>query len=329
MKKLYLLVLLIFIATNVFSDNLSNIQGSFLDVGYGARSMAMGGAYVAITQKANSILWNPAGLSNATGNHNISFDNVNLINLYNYSFVGYGYRLKNNHALGFGMIYSGDEAMSETTVYLSGAFNCKKYIKLKFLKKFSLGANLKYFGSSFGNNSDGSFIDGDGEHQVSGSAHGFGIDLGLQTEISIVKKRSIDQIGILWRNPINTISWESKNETGTAEGSYSEGLPSSLIIGYGMIKDRFIFSLDYEKALHKDVEDVVRTGTEFRLFGRNLALRTGYSQEIYTGDNRRYSFGLGFQVKWKKALLFLDIAYQIQSQWEGNNIFRISLDMVL
>ena len=328
MKKLYLLVLLIFIATNVFSDDLSNIQGAFLDVGFGARPMAMGGAYVAITQKANSILWNPAGLSNATGKHNISFDNVNLLNLYNYSFFGYGCKLKGDHAFGTGMIYSGDEAMSETTVYLSGAFNCKKYIRPKFLKKFSLGVNLKYFGSSFGNNSDGSFIDGDGEHQVSGSAHGFGIDLGLQTEISIFKKRSIDQIGILWRNPINSISWESENEVGSAMGSYSEELPPALIIGYGMIKERFIFSIDYEKALFQDVKDMIRAGTEFRFFGRTLALRTGYSQEIYTGENRRYSFGLGFQVKWKKALLFFDIAYQIQTQWEGNNIFRISCDLV-
>ena len=330
MKKIYLLILFLIIVTSVYSDELSNIPAAFLDVGFGARAMAMGGAYVAITQRANSILWNPAGLSNASGKHNISLDNVDFQNLYNYSFFGYGCKLKGDHAFGTGMIYSGDDAMSETTFYLSGAFNCKKFIKPKLFKKFSLGINFKYFGSSFGNNDDGSFIDELGEHQVSGSANGFGMDLGLQSEISIVKKRSIDQIGIMWRNPFSTLNWESENEVGTAEGSYSEELPPSLIIGYGMIKERFIFSLDYEKALFKDVEDMIRTGTEFRLFGRTMALRMGYSQEIYTGDNRRYSIGLGFHINIKrKSLLLFDIAYQIQTQWEGNDILRISCDLAL
>ena len=47
-------------------DRLTNrgtTAASFLEVGIGARSMGMGGAYVAVAQDAIAMYWNPAGLS--------------------------------------------------------------------------------------------------------------------------------------------------------------------------------------------------------------------------------------------------------------------------
>jgi hypothetical protein len=43
--------------------NRGTTSASFLEVGIGARSMGMGGAYVAVAQDAIAMYWNPAGLS--------------------------------------------------------------------------------------------------------------------------------------------------------------------------------------------------------------------------------------------------------------------------
>ena len=40
----------------------SDIPAAFADIGYGARPMGMGGAFLAIADDANAVMWNPAGL---------------------------------------------------------------------------------------------------------------------------------------------------------------------------------------------------------------------------------------------------------------------------
>jgi len=292
-------------------------------VGYGAKPMSMGGAYISLTENANSIIWNPAGLCRITAKHNLSMDNVTFFDLYNYSFLGYGIKLNDQISLGAGFIYSGDEAMSESTLLLSLGLNGSIFGKT-ILKRLNFGLSLKYFGSSFGNNSDGSYIDEQGEHQVSGSAHGFGCDVGLQYEIS-----EESWVGIVCKNTVNNISWESSNGTGTAQGNYQEGIPTTLICGYSFSQNNITFALDYDKAFYKDVEDIIHVGAEYSLFNKYLSLRTGFSQELYTGENRKYGFGVGTKLKiWQNSLLFFDVGYEIQPQWEGGNILRISMNIV-
>ncbi len=46
------------------STAISKYAGEFLSLGVGARPMGMGGAYVAISDGASAIYWNPAGLAN-------------------------------------------------------------------------------------------------------------------------------------------------------------------------------------------------------------------------------------------------------------------------
>ena len=51
---------------------------SFLKIGVGARSVAMGGAYTAVANDVSSIYWNPAGLASMGGSQAI-FNHVNWI----------------------------------------------------------------------------------------------------------------------------------------------------------------------------------------------------------------------------------------------------------
>ena len=79
-KYIFLLVLNISFIQNVvagegdnvppFITDVSNVGTSaaaFLEIGVGARAMAMGGAYAALANDASGIYWNPAGIAWSTG----------------------------------------------------------------------------------------------------------------------------------------------------------------------------------------------------------------------------------------------------------------------
>lgn len=325
MKKILFIIVLISL-THIYAVNLSNIQASFLDIGYGARPMGMGGAYTAIADNALSMVWNPAGQCLSHQQNSICFDNVSMLGLYNYSFLGFSHQLPYNNALGAGILYSGDEAMSETQIILSGSVSKEYLDQYLIYSPIHIGMNLKLLLSSFGNNADGAYIDDNGlNHQVKGNAAGFALDLGFQYPMS-----KTDFVGLLWRNPISSITWKSENEVNTAQGTYNEDLPAGLVFGYSRIVNKLTFSIDLDKSLHADTEDLFKTGGEYLLFNDLMALRAGYSQEMLTGKNKRYSLGTGFNLNvWNKSKVNFDIAYQIETNWEKHNNLRISCEFLM
>lgn len=307
---------------------LSNIDPNFY--GYDARAMAMGGAFVSLSDRPTSVIWNPAGLNMMKGEHNIAFDNSTYLKLIAYNFYGYGHKLNEKISLAGCLTYSGDRALSEITLFLSGAVNGTMFVQESsnyyvLLKKIDIGLNLKYYGNTFGNNDDGIFIDENGlNHQVTGTSSGFGIDLGLLTRISTGHK-----IGLLWRNPLTNITWKSENEIGTAQGKYSESYPPALVFGYSYDMKNTAFSLDLDKSIYSDTDDKIKSGLEYRLFKNIFALRTGYSQELFTANNKKLSFGTGFNFKiWKQTTVSFDLAYQVIYEWEGHNVLRISCNLI-
>ena len=334
MKKISITLILVLICVNQLSaETINNIPSAFLDIGFGARAMAMGGAYTALADNAYSIAWNPAGISLQQTGKSLTFSSVKMMNLINYNHLGYSMSFTNGISLGFLAVYSGDDAMSETTLYYSNAIQGKSFKKLpkslKFVQDLSLGINLKYYSSSFGNNSDGSYVDQFGEHQVSGSAGGFGLDFGINYNLS-----ENTRLGIMYRNTINRITWNSKNGVGTAKGDYVENLPRELTIGYCNSLDYLVFAIDYDKSFYSDVEDVIHTGIELpflkKMLGNHLLLRGGFSQELFTSDNKIYSFGAGanFEI-FTNGLFSMDIGYQIQSIWKGYDNLRLSFDIAM
>ncbi|MEE1574481.1 MAG: PorV/PorQ family protein, partial [Candidatus Neomarinimicrobiota bacterium] len=48
----------------VGQSNVGTTAASFLDIGIGARSLAMGGAFTAVANDATALYWNPAGITN-------------------------------------------------------------------------------------------------------------------------------------------------------------------------------------------------------------------------------------------------------------------------
>ena len=324
MKKIFILLFVMF-SLQLFSTELSNIDPSFYN--YSARAISMGNAYCAQSGEPVLAFWNPAGIISKSP-YVFSFTSANVIDLISYNYVGISKKIDHEMSVATNIIYSGDDAYHEYSCYFSVAFSNKK-IKKRLpatLQKFSFfdkaiwGMSIKYLGATFGNNSNGELLDSEGfNHQVSGSANGFGFDFGVQSPIGKNSK-----IGILWRNPINEIFWNSENEVGTALGDYREGQPSQFVFGYNYKNKKIVWNLDLSKSYHLDTEDVFSTGIEYNLFNI-IPIRTGYSQELLTGDNRKYSFGSGYHLKlWNKLNFKIDVAYEIQTEWKGSNSFVLS-----
>lgn len=325
--KNYILILILIFPIFVLAE-LSNIDPDFS--GFGSRYLGMGESGIALIHSNDAIIHNPALLLNNSSSYQMTVENSAQLELINHNFVAYAKRKSTSSAWAGAAVYSGDEALSEITAYFSYSFRSREGIVNKsFLSKLPenlyLGFNLKYFGKFLGSNKSGSYIDeNDQDHQVTGSAHGFGIDLA-----AAYKFQNYHNFAVVLKNGLSGIWWNSENEVGTAEGSYQEGKPVALKLGYGFQKERFSFTSDYEPALVSDLDTNLGLGLEYFLIPKRLSLRSGYKKDLLTGENEKVSFGTGISSKLNRKLSFqLDLAYQIVTSWQGHNTLLISFSLL-
>jgi hypothetical protein len=289
-------ILVLFIPAAVRAEPVSDLPAAFVDIGFGARPMGMGGAFVALADDANAVLWNPAGLvrlesSQLTGMY------ARQMGLIPYGFVGFAQPVSDRSSLGAGAVSSGDAALRETTALLSVAHRVRAGL--------SLGLSAKARMATYGNNPDGAWDpDGTGNRQVTGRALGFGIDLGLLYDLT-------DQtsFGLMWRDLLAPVSWDAVNEAGTARGG-GEGVPMALVMGTAhRWSEDVTMTLSLDRSLHSDAADRLAAGYENRLWNL-IALRAGYGQEIAADPDRLYSLGLGLEHDLSAAWhLAFDFAY--------------------
>ena len=270
---------------------LGDIPAAFVDIGYGARAMGMGGAYVALAGDAYCPLWNPAGLPHVRG--------WQLSTMYakQYGVVQYylltGARRFGDFGVGAAVLSSGDELWRETTALLSGGMALDR-LGAPF-RGLSLGVSVKLRSVSFGNNDDG------GEQQIRGGGTGFGLDLGLRWKFA---RRWT--LGALYRDALGDVRYDNE----TRDVNYGEKVPATLVLGTAFLAHpNVVMTLDWDKALSRDMQDKVLAGVEWRLFGL-LYLRGGWSQTLGADPYRKLNWGLGLQY-FRKAFGFrLDFAYQ-------------------
>lgn len=301
-----LILVFIFSFSNCFAadDNLSHIPGAFVDIGYGARPMGLGGAFVGLADDRNAVCWNPAGLMKMNDS-GISFMWAKQLGLIPYNYLCYSGNLGANQRIGGALIYSGDEVLSETTALISFAAsltslgkNLNNYVFLDrfsgFVQKLAIAANVKIRWASFGNNTDGD------PDRVTGDAFGYGLDLGMMWFVS--EKISA---GMLWRDIYNDIGWNS-----SVSGSYNEAVPSEFTFGASYrYSENTVAVIDMRKSLHLDVEERIMVGVEQKVF-KIIQLRGGIGQNIGARyRNQDVSFGLGINQQLKSMNFNFDFAY--------------------
>lgn len=113
---LWLLVLtnLAFTASAQPADQAGSASAQFLKIGIGARPISMGGAYTALSSDANSMYWNPAGLTGFNGTqvslmHNKWFQGIN------YEFLGLAYADSGVSAFAVGLSFLWMDDIAVTT----------------------------------------------------------------------------------------------------------------------------------------------------------------------------------------------------------------------
>jgi opacity protein-like surface antigen len=291
MRILTLSVLIAAFAVAADCQTLSSIPASFVDIGFGARPAAMGGAFAAVANDVNAMMWNPAGLGTLQKDQ-ATFAYTNQLGLLPYQYFGIAHPFASKtQALGLAVVSSGDKAMRELTVQATYA--------RALTSQLSAGITMKYRRATFGSNAidGGDYFVFDPEeiseglgNQIQGSANGFGVDAGVT--YAFMPNVSF---GIVLKDAFAPMRWNSKTASGavSAQGIYSESLPAALAIGSAVkMFDNFLVVLDYDPALSKTVNNRLKAGGEWTLL-KIIALRAGIQQDMSNETKSAYSFGVG------------------------------------
>ncbi len=273
------------------AEDLSGIPAAFVDVGIGAAQMGMGGAVAASVEGPGSIYWNPAGLAGASEPMGAVVDYADVMGLVPYTAATGLYRLGDRNTIGAGVLYSGDDVLSEMTLLVAGArtFSPPPWDRDRRIRA---GATVKTRWASFGNNEST-------EGQVTGSALGFGLDAGVTVPVP-----GDATVGLVWRDIVSSLNWDS-----SAAGSYGESVPGDILLGLAVRpRENVILEVDLDAGLHETSRDLIAAGTEIRLF-RVAAIRGGYRWELSPGELEEFSIGAGANVTAGRTDIALDLAY--------------------
>ncbi|MCK9410077.1 MAG: hypothetical protein WCX28_09235 [Bacteriovoracaceae bacterium] len=289
MKILRIVSAMFATTTALFGQNLSNIPASFVDIGFGARPAALGGAYVALSNDVNSVLWNPAGMASMKKSQ-ASFSYTNQLGLFAYKSFAAVVPFTGN-AVGIAVVSSGDQALQELTVQASYAHLIQQ--------KWNVGITAKYRMASFGNNtvSESEYLlfepDEISEafsNQVQGSSAGFGFDVGMQFLMS-----QAVSFGVMLKDVYAPMNWNSsvRSTTVKAKGKYIESLPPEMAVGTALrILENISLTADYHPALNTTTRSALHSGMEIR-FLKLLSLRGGMQQVFATDAAAKYTMGMG------------------------------------
>ena len=324
MKSIITLIIAIIFSTSLFSQGfISDVSkrgttaAPFLSIGQGARAIAMGSAFVAVSDDPSAIFWNPAGIAKTKG---VSFmvDHTKWIADINYNFMALSYSLGDFGVMGMSFTISDIDEMKVTTVehpegtgetfgVTDAAFSIAWGIQLT--DKFSIGFNPKFVYQSI--------------WKMSASA--IALDMGVQYVTpfdGMILAMSISNFGTKMKMQGNSaliIYDPNPNSTGN-NGSIpgflqtdSWDLPLNFRVGlaYQPLKidnNEIIIAVD---ALHlSDNYESVNAGAEYT-FNNFISFRGGYKSLFLTDSEETFALGFGLrQLLLGNVSIVLDYAYQ-------------------
>ena len=277
MRKILVLLALSSLAAGVArpagaAEQTAGMPGDWLARYTGARSLGMGGAYVALADEAMGTLWNPAGLSLLYQNE-AHFETARLYE--ETAVYGFGFAMPSRHLPSFGVsilsMNSGSMERTDELNYPLGTFSETDLAVLltaskAFSPRFSAGASIKVVRQSveeFG-------------------ATGVGGDFGLMYDLTPQLR-----IGASVLN----VGGPNLNLDGTQESfpqHYRMGMSARVLNGKGLISGEI------------DQTDVrglsMHVGGEYWLYPQ-VAMRVGYNDDAPAGGVS-YRFPSGFEVRY-------------------------------
>ena len=184
MKKYVLIVSLLLVALFAFQQAYAVSEAAllFLLISPGARSAAMGEAFVAVANDASAVFWNPAGLASQYGKQ-ITFMHANWLpgltsDLF-YEFLAYRMSIEGVGTIGFNVIYLDlgeqqrtDEQGNQLEKFSSNEFAISASYGATVTDDLAMGVTLRFIRSNLSKFGAGAEIG-------SGQASVFAFDVGL------------------------------------------------------------------------------------------------------------------------------------------------------
>jgi len=175
----FLLSLIIGVSAQAQFNKYAN---AYLDIGVGARALALSNTYTHLSQDITSIYWNPAGLTGIKNNVEVGLmHNEHFGGIVKYDFGGIGIKINDKSAFGFGLIRSGVDNIPNTLELIDSDGNINydritSFSVADYAVMLSYGRKIPKIGLSYGatakvlHRNIGKF----------GKGWGFGLDLGVQ-----------------------------------------------------------------------------------------------------------------------------------------------------
>ena len=285
----------------------------FLKINPSARSIAMGEANTANELGINAIFWNPAGLTQGLGTHNLALTHISWIADIDYNAGAYALNLGSYGVFGVSYVSLGTGDMEETTfdtevaqqgtgrMFSAGDLAAGLTYAKQFTDKFSAGATVKYIREKLDDyDTDAWAFDvgtlywtGFKSLRLAMSARNFGLDMRIVAE--------------------------------EKEG-YQFHLPLVMSIGLGMdlldTADSFQrLTVGLEVTHPNDYEERGQFGAEYSLYDI-LDLRGGYKINY---DEQGFSAGAGLRFDVVGMKLILDYAYLDFGRLQSVNVLNLSM----
>lgn len=324
MKQTFTIIIVLILTTTLSSQGfISQVSkrgttaAQFLSIGQGARATGMGSAFVAVSDDAYAMFWNPAGIAKVE-NAAFAVDHTQWIADINYNFMALAYNLGNFGVIGMSFTVSDVDEMNVTTVenpegtgekfgVTDAAFSIAWGMQLT--DKFAIGFNPKFIYQSIWKM----------------SATAIALDMGVQYVTpfdGIVLAMSISNFGTKMKMEGNSaliVYDPDPNSTGNNNSipaylqTDSWDLPLNFRVGVAykplnMDNHKVLLSAD---ALHlSDNYEYVNLGVEYS-FNNFIFLRGGY-KSLFLDDSEE-TFAVGFGVKQLllgNVSVVLDYAFQ-------------------
>jgi len=286
-----------------FVEDVSNAGTSaaaFLQIGVGARAMAMGNAGTTLARDATALYWNPAGVASLTSQAAVTFDHTDWLVDTKLDYVGMAFRVPGVGALGLSVLAF--DAVDEQPVRTilqpegTGEFYSASDMMMgltyatALTNRFSAGITGKYIRETLWNE----------------SARAFAVDLGIlyQTKLDgFTLAASILNFGGNMRlegrdlrrafddDPKNF----SNNQLNVSLDTDQFSIPLTFRFGFGYetkITDYHRITLAADLTNPSDNNESVNLGLEYT-FGNTLSLRGGYAALFERDRVSGLSFGVG------------------------------------
>ncbi len=259
------------------------LYGAFDELNIGARPQGLGGAFTAISDDANALFYNPAGLSNLkkaelTSNYGRLFMGLDDNSSIGSSFVGYAHPTEKYGTPGISWYnLSLSNLYDETAIALSYSYPFSKYI--------SAGASVKNLSRAFGS---------DDYTKTAINTTGDEIRLEGDPVFDNGKKSQVitGDVGLFYSYSRNiSIGISAKNITKPDIGLMNTDKLSAVYRGGFAYKgDDYLFSFE---TVSKDSDINILTGAEKWFSQKNIAIRGGLS----LGSRRWRTISIGSSIR--------------------------------